>query len=54
MGPELFDLTNTYFESDATHIAKAQGTFQGKTRDAPLVTLALVVDGNGALKGAEV
>jgi len=51
----LFDLTNTYFESDAASIDKAKrGRSKEKRSDAPLVTLAIIVDGSGALKGAEV
>ncbi len=50
----LFDLTNTYFEGEARGTQKAQrGRSKEKRSDAPLITLALIVDGDGALKGAE-
>lgn len=50
----LFDLTNTYFEGEAQGTQKAQrGRSKEKRSDAPLITLALIVDGDGALKGAE-
>jgi len=50
----LFDLTNTYFESNATGIEKAKrGRSKEKRSDAPLITLALIVNEEGALKGAD-
>ena len=44
----LYDLTNTYFESpkSESEIAK-YGASKEKRFDCPLVTLALVIDGNG-------
>ncbi|OIQ82475.1 transposase DDE domain protein [mine drainage metagenome] len=44
----LYDLTNTYFEGQATHNPKAQfGRSKEKRSDCPLVTLGLVLDGSG-------
>ncbi len=44
----LYDLTNTYFEGDATGNPKARhGRSKEKRRDCPLVTLGLVLDGSG-------
>lgn len=44
----LYDLTNTYFEGQCLNNDLAQrGKSKEKRTDCPLVTLALVVDGNG-------
>jgi len=44
----LYDLTNTYFEGQCTQNPKAQfGRSKEKRSDCPLVTLGLVLDGNG-------
>jgi transposase len=44
----LYDLTNTYFEGQCTRNPKAQfGRSKEKRSDCPLVTLGLVLDGNG-------
>lgn len=44
----LYDLTNTYFEGQALDNAKAQfGRSKEKRSDCPLVTLGLVLDGDG-------
>lgn len=44
----LYDLTNTYFEGQALGNAKAQfGRSKEKRSDCPLVTLGLVLDGDG-------
>jgi len=44
----LYDLTNTYFEGQCAQNPKAQfGRSKEKRRDCPLVTLGLVLDGNG-------
>jgi transposase len=44
----LYDLTNTYFEGDASSNAKAKhGRSKEKRSDCPLVTLGLVLDGSG-------
>jgi len=44
----LYDLTNTYFEGEASGIEKAQrGRSKEKCRDCPLVTLGLVLDVSG-------
>jgi len=51
----LYDLTNTYFEGRLvdSEIAK-YGNSKEKRHDAPLVTLALIVDSNGFPKGSEI
>lgn len=50
----LFDLTNTYFEGDATHSKKAKlGRSKEKRTDCKLITLALVVDENGFAKHSQ-
>ena len=44
----LYDLTNTFFEGSANYNAKAQyGRSKEKRSDCPIVTLALVLDGEG-------
>ena len=44
----LYDLTNTYFEGQCVQNPKAQfGRSKEKRSDCPLVTLGLVLDGNG-------
>jgi transposase len=44
----LFDLTNTFFEGTGKYNANAAfGRSKEKRNDCPLVTLALVLDGNG-------
>ena len=44
----MYDLTNTYFEGQCAQNPKAQfGRSKEKRRDCPLVTLGLVLDGNG-------
>ncbi len=44
----LYDLTNTYFEGQCALNPKAQfGRSKEKRNDCPLVTLGLVLDGNG-------
>jgi len=44
----LYDLTNTFFEGQATANPKAQrGRSKEKRQDCPLVTLGLVLDGSG-------
>lgn len=51
----LFDLTNTYFEGAAEGIEKAhRGRSKEKRSDAPLVTLALVLGGSGAIRHFEI
>lgn len=51
----LYDLTNTYFESPkrGSSIAK-YGKSKEKRTDCPLITLALVVDGNGFPKRSQI
>ncbi len=51
----LYDLTNTYFEGEAKGIAKAaRGRSKEKRLDAPLVTLAVVLDGSGFVKRSDI
>ncbi len=50
----LYDLTNTYFEGEATGNPKAQrGHSKEKRTDCPLVTLGLVLDGSGFVRRSE-
>lgn len=47
----LYDLTNTYFEGEASSNAKAKrGHSKEKRSDCPLVTLGLVLDGSGFVR----
>lgn len=47
----LYDLTNTYFEGEASGNAKAKrGHSKEKRSDCPLVTLGLVLDGSGFVR----
>ncbi len=47
----LYDLTNTYFEGDASMAPKAaRGHSKEKRTDCPLVTLGLVLDGSGFVR----
>jgi transposase len=47
----LYDLTNTYFEGDASANPKAKyGRSKEKRSDCPLVTLGLVLDGSGFVR----
>ena len=51
----LYDLTNTFFEGDAAGNPKAQrGHSKEKRSDCPLVTLGLVLDGNGFVRRSQV
>jgi transposase len=51
----LYDLTNTYFEGQCTGNPNAQfGRSKEKRRDCPLVTLGLVLDGDGFPLGSQV
>jgi hypothetical protein len=51
----LYDLTNTYFEGTGAGNANAAfGRSKEKRSDCPLVTLALVLDGNGFPKKSEI
>lgn len=51
----LYDLTNTYFEGEASGNAKAQrGHSKEKRTDCPLLTLGLVLDGSGFVRRSEV
>jgi len=51
----LYDLTNTYFEGQCAKNPKAQfGRSKEKRSDCPLVTLGLVLDGNGFPLGSQV
>lgn len=50
----LYDLTNTYFEGEAKGVTKAaRGRSKEKRSDAPLVTLALILDGSGFVRRSE-
>jgi len=47
----LYDLTNTYFEGEASGNNKAKhGHSKEKRRDCPLVTLGLILDGSGFIR----
>ena len=51
----LYDLTNTYFEGQCAGNPKAQfGRSKEKRSDCPLVTLGLVLDGDGFPLGSQV
>jgi len=51
----LYDLTNTYFEGKASGSERAKrGHSKEKRTDCPLLTLALVLDEDGFLKGSKV
>lgn len=51
----LYDLTNTYFEGQCEQNPKAQfGRSKEKRSDCPLVTLGLVLDGEGFPLGSQV
>jgi len=51
----LYDLTNTYFEGEASGIAKAKrGRSKEKRSDCPLVTLGLVLDVGGFPKRSRI
>ncbi len=50
----LYDLTNTFFEGTAAENDKARrGNSKEKRSDCPLVTLGLVLDGSGFVRGSE-
>ena len=47
----LYDLTNTYFEGEATSNGKAKnGHSKEKRSDCPLVTLGVILDGSGFIR----
>ena len=51
----LYDLTNTYFEGDATNIDKAKrGRSKEKRSDAKIITLAVILDGSGFIKNSKI
>ena len=51
----LYDLTNTYFEGRATGNTLAKrGRSKEKRSDCPLLTLGLVLDGNGFMRRSRV
>lgn len=51
----LYDLTNTYFEGEVAEQPKAKrGVSKEKRTDCPLLTLGLVLDGSGFVRGSEV
>jgi hypothetical protein len=50
----LYDLSNTYFEGEASDNAKARrGRSKEKRSDCPLVTLGLVLDGSGFVRRSQ-
>ena len=50
----LYDLTNTYFEGEASGNRKAKrGRSKEKRSDCPLVTLGLVLDGSGFVRRSQ-
>jgi transposase len=50
----LYDLTNTYFEGEAAANPKAHdGHSKEKRTDCPLVTLGLILDGNGFVRRSD-
>ena len=51
----LYDLTNTYFEGVAKNIKKAKrGRSKEKRSDAPIITLAVVLDSSGFVRKSEI
>ena len=51
----LYDLTNTYFEGEEQDNPKAKhGRSKEKRSDCPLLTLELVLDGSGFVRGSEI
>lgn len=51
----LYDLTNTYFEGSAAGVEQAaRGRYKEKRSDAPLITLAVVLDGSGFIRHSEI
>jgi hypothetical protein len=51
----LYDLTNTYFEGGAKNIQKAKrGRSKEKRSDAPLITLAIMLDSSGFVRKSEI
>ena len=51
----LYDLTNTYFEGSAKGIERAKrGRSKEKRSDAPLVTLAVMLDSSGFVRKSEI
>jgi hypothetical protein len=51
----LYDLTNTYFEGQATNITKAaRGRSKEKRSDAKIITLAVVLGADGFVKNSKI
>jgi hypothetical protein len=51
----LYDLTNTYFEGRANGVEKAsRGRSKEKRSDAPIITLAVMLDSSGFVKKSEI
>ena len=51
----LYDLTNTYFEGDASNIDKAKrGRSKEKRSDAKIITLAVILDSSGFIKNSKI
>lgn len=51
----LYDLTNTYFEGEAKRVAQAKrGRSKEKRSDAPLITLAVILDSSGFVRKSKI
>jgi len=51
----LYDLTNTYFEGKAQGVEKAKrGRSKEKRSDAPIITLAIMLDSSGFVRKSEI
>jgi hypothetical protein len=51
----LYDLTNTYFEGSANGVEKAKrGRSKEKRSDAPIITLAVMLDSSGFVRKSEI
>ena len=51
----LYDLTNTYFEGDAKGVEKAKrGRSKEKRSDAPIITLAVMLDSSGFVRKSDI
>ncbi len=51
----LYDLTNTYFEGGAAGVEKAKrGRSKEKRSDAPIITLAVMLDSSGFVRKSEI
>ena len=50
----LYDLTNTYFEGEASEQPQAARALEGKRSDCPLLTLGLMLDASGFVRRSKV